>query len=105
MQPEERTSVARVIDSGMAENPIHLAIHGPDREARLRSLELGFGAILRATERPALVASEGEEILGAAFWGPPGSCPLSGERKEPLAAEAKARPPAVRERFLAWRAA
>ncbi len=105
MHPEERPLAARVIASGMAENPIHLAVHGPDREERLRSLELSFGAILRATERPALVVSEGGEILGAAVWGPPGACPLSGERKETLAAETETLPPAVRERFLAWRAA
>lgn len=106
MTPEERPLAARAIASGMAENPIHIAVQGPDREAHLRGLELGFGAILRVTERPALVASdEGGEIVGAAVWGPPGACPLSEERKEALAAEVSALPPAARKRFLAWRAA
>lgn len=82
-----------------------MAVHGLDREARLRSLELGFVAILRATERPALVASEGGEILGVAVWGLPGACPLSEDWRKALAAETETLPPSVRERFLAWHAA
>ena len=65
MTHEERPLAARAIASGMADNPIHVAVHrGPDHEARLRSLELYFGAILRVTERPALVALEGGELVG-----------------------------------------
>lgn len=105
MTPEERLVAARVIASGMAENPIHVAIQGPDLRVRQRGLELGFSVILRVTERPALVAIEGDELVGAAVFGPPGSCPLPEERKATLAREASVLPLLSRGRFLAWRAA
>ncbi len=76
MIPEEQPLAARAIVSGMADTPIHAAVHRePDRDAHLRGLEFGFGAIPHVTERPALVAFED----GERSWGPP-----LGDRQVPV---------------------
>lgn len=43
--PEERPIAARMMASGMAENPIHVAVQGPNLRARQRRLELIFPPI------------------------------------------------------------
>ncbi len=84
LTPAEKLLAARIVASGMAHDPIQLAIHGPDVAARLRGMEILFGATLRETERPTLGAWEDGELFGTASYGPPGSCPLSKERREAL---------------------
>lgn len=84
LAPIERPLAARIIASGMVDDPIQRAIHGPDVAARLHGMEILFGATLRETERPTLGAWEDDELLGVAAYGPPGSCPLPEERREAL---------------------
>ena len=104
LSPVERPLAARVIASGMVEDPIQKAIHGPDATVSLGRMELMFEAILREIGRPVLAAWEGDELLGAAAYGPPGSCPPSEERREDLSAAVANLPSSARENFHAWRA-
>jgi GNAT superfamily N-acetyltransferase len=104
LTPVERPLAARVIASGMVDDPIQRSIHGPDVSARLRGMELAFGATLRETERPTLGALENGKLLGAASYGPPGSCPPPEERREALSQAVADLPPPARKNFHAWRA-
>ena len=52
LAPIERPLAARIIASGMVDDPIQRAIHGPDVAARLHGMGILFGATLRETERP-----------------------------------------------------
>ena len=104
LTPVERPLAARVIASGMVDDPIQRSIHGPDISARLRGMELAFGATLRETERPTLGAWEDGELLGAASYGPPGSCPPPEERREALSQAVADLPLPARTNFHAWRA-
>ncbi len=103
LTPVEKLLAARIIASGMVDDPIQRAIHGPDVAARLRGMEILFGAKLRETERPTLGAWEDGELLGAATYGPPGSCPLPEERREALSQEMANLPLPARKNFHAWR--
>ena len=104
LAPIERPLAARIIASGMVDDPIQRAIHGPDVAARLHGMESLFGATLRETERPTLGAWEDDELLGAAAYGPPGSCPLPEERRETLSQAIAGLPLPARKNFHAWRA-
>src|SRR5215212_1791007 len=84
LTPAEKLLAARILASGMVDDPIQQSIHGPNVSARLRGMELMFGATLQETERPTLGAWEDGELLGAATYGPPGSCPLPDKRREAL---------------------
>ena len=104
LAPIERPLAARIIASGMVDDPIQRAIHGPDVAARLHGMEILFGATLRETERPTLGAWEDDELLGVAAYGPPGSCPLPEERRETLSQAIAGLPLPTRKTFHAWRA-
>ena len=104
LAPIERPLAARIIASGMVDDPIQRAIHGPDVAARLHGMEILFGATLRETERPTLGAWEDDELLGVAAYGPPGSCPLPEERREALSQAIAGLPLPARKNFHAWRA-
>ena len=104
LAPIEKPLAAGIIASGMVDDPIQRAIHGPDVAARLHGMEILFGATLRETERPTLGAWEDDELLGAAAYGPPGSCPLPEERRETLSQAIACLPLPARKNFHAWRA-
>jgi hypothetical protein len=104
LTPVEKLLAARIIASGMVDDPIQRSIHGPDVSARLRRMELAFGATLRETERPTLGAWKDGELLGTATYGPPGSCPLPEERREALSQAVADLPLSARKNFHAWRA-
>jgi GNAT superfamily N-acetyltransferase len=104
LAPIEKPLAARIIASGMVDDPIQRAIHGPEVAARLHGMEILFGATLRETERPTLGAWEDDELLGAAAYGPPGSCPLPEERREALSEAIAGLPLPARKNFHAWRA-
>ena len=104
LTPAEKLLAARIVASGMAHDPIQLAIHGPDVAARLRGMEILFGATLRETERPTLGAWEDGELFGAATYGPPGSCPLPKERREALSQAIADLLLAAHKNLHAWRA-
>lgn len=104
LTPVEKLLAARIIASGMVDDPIQRAIHGPNVATRLRGMEILFGATLCKTERPTLGAWEDGELLGAATYGPPGSCPLPEERREALSQAIADLPLAARKIFHAWRA-
>jgi ribosomal protein S18 acetylase RimI-like enzyme len=104
LAPIEKPLAARIIASGMVDDPIQRAIHGPDVAARLHGMEILFGATLREPERPTLGAWEDDELLGAAAYGPPGSCPLTEERREALSQAIAGLPLPARKNFNAWRA-
>lgn len=103
LTPDEKLLAARAIASGMVDDPIQRSIHGPDVAARLRGMEILFGATLRETERPTLGAWEDGELLGAATYGPPGSCPLPEEQREALLQAVADLPLPARRNFHAWR--
>ena len=104
LAPIEKPLAERIIASGMVDDPIQRAIHGPEVAARLRGMEILFGATLRETERPTLGAWEDDELLGAAAYGPPGSCPLPEERREALSEAIAGLPLPAGKNFHAWRA-
>jgi GNAT superfamily N-acetyltransferase len=104
LTPVEKPLAARIIANGMVGDPVQRSIHGPDVSTRLRGMELAFGATLRETERPTLGAWEDGELLGAATYGPPGSCPLPEERREALSQAVADLPLPAHENFHAWRA-
>ena len=104
LTPVEKLLAARIIASGMVHDPIQRAIHGPDVATRLRGMEILFEATLRETERPTLGAWEDGELLGAATYGPPGSCPLPEKRREDLSQAVADLPLSARKNFHAWRA-
>lgn len=104
LTPVEKPLAALIIASGMVDDPIQRAIHGPDVAARLRGMEILFEATLRKTERPTLGAWEDGELFGAATYGPPGSCPLPEERREALSQAIADLPLPARKNFRAWRA-
>jgi GNAT superfamily N-acetyltransferase len=104
LTPGENLLAARIIASGMVDDPIQRSIHGPDVSARLRGMEHAFGATLRETERPTLGAWKDGELLGTATYGPPGSCPLPEERREALSQAVADLPLSARKNFHAWRA-
>jgi GNAT superfamily N-acetyltransferase len=103
LTPAEKPLAARIIASGMVGDPVQRSIHGPDVSTRLRGMELAFGATLRETERPTLGAWEDGELLGAATYGPPGSCPLPDKRREALSKAVADLPLPARRKFHAWR--
>ena len=100
----EKPLAARIIASGMVDDPIQRAIHGPEVAARLHGMEILFGATLRETERPTLGAWEDDELLGTAAYRPPGSCPLPEERRETLSQAIAGLPLPARKNLHAWRA-
>jgi GNAT superfamily N-acetyltransferase len=104
LTPAEKLLAARILASGMVDDPIQQSIHGSDVSARLRGMELMFGATLRETERPTLGAWEDGELLGAATYAPPGSCPLPKERRETLSQAVADLPLPAYKNFHAWRA-
>src|SRR5215210_7299154 len=96
----EKPLAARIIASGMVDDPIQRAIHGPDVAARLYGMEILFGTTVRASARPTLGAWEDDELLGAAAYGPPGSCPLPKERRETLSQAIAGLPLPARKNFM-----
>ncbi len=102
LAPADLGLAAAVLARGMRDNPIHVAVFGPDPEVRRRALEPLFRAVLaNRPERPR-VATRAGFVVGYAGASAPGGC------MPPPAALARLAPailrlgPGATRRALAW---
>lgn len=73
----EIDAVVAVFSRGMRDNPIHIAVYGPDPEVRRQKIERSFGSAARVLrlDQHMLVARNGDgAIVGACGMMPPGGC-------------------------------
>ncbi len=77
MHVTERTHAAGVAARGMRDNPMHVAVFGPDPERRIVALERMFRALFLVASAPPLVALRAGFVVGVCGAAPPGACRLS----------------------------
>jgi len=76
MRPGERRAAAGVAARGMRDNPIHVAVFGPDPERRVAALERLFRALFAVAPEPPRVALRAGFVVGVCGATPPGACHL-----------------------------
>jgi ribosomal protein S18 acetylase RimI-like enzyme len=76
MRPEERRAAAGVAARGMRDNPIHVALLGPDPDRRTLALERLFRALFAVVPEPPRVALRAGYVVGVCGATPPGACRL-----------------------------
>jgi len=76
LRPSERQSAADLLSRAMRDNPINMAVFGPDDACRQRALALFFETALQGLERRGLVlgAFGDGAMLGVCGVAPPGQC-------------------------------
>jgi ribosomal protein S18 acetylase RimI-like enzyme len=78
LTPADVPAAVGVLARGMRDNPIHVAVLGPDPERRERLLARMFGALWRHWDQErALCARRDGELVGVCGRLPPGACRLS----------------------------
>ncbi len=76
MRANERIQTAGVAARGMRDNPMHVAVFGPDPERRIVALERMFRALFLVAPAPPLVALRAGFVVGVCGAAPPGACRL-----------------------------
>jgi len=77
MKANERIQAAGVAARGMRDNPMHVAVFGPDPDRRIVALERMFRALFLLAPAPPLVALRAGFVVGVCGAAPPGTCRLS----------------------------
>ena len=76
MRVNERIQAAGVAARGMRDNPMHIAVFGPDPDRRIAALERMFRTLFLVAPAPPLVALRAGFVVGVCGAAPPGTCRL-----------------------------
>jgi len=82
----ELPQAAGVAARALADNPINVAVYGPDHDRRVRRNEAAFRAFLPTLACPLLGAYQGQTLVGVVGVAPPGTCQRPLMQYLPLAA-------------------
>jgi GNAT superfamily N-acetyltransferase len=75
LKPQEIPAAVAVLARGMRDNPLHVAVYGPDPERRVRCIGRTFKGVFRVFKaQTPLCALDGETIVGATGIAPAGTC-------------------------------
>lgn len=75
LEPGEAAAAVGVLARGMRDNPLHVAVFGPDPDRRVRLLTRIFTPLLEAAQPGApLCARLDRELVGVTGVAPPGTC-------------------------------
>jgi ribosomal protein S18 acetylase RimI-like enzyme len=91
-----------VLARGMRDNPIHVAVLGPDPERRERMLARMFGTLWRLWDQRALGARRDGELVGVCGRLAPGACRLTPAQSLRMAPVLAAGGPRTLVRSLRW---
>jgi ribosomal protein S18 acetylase RimI-like enzyme len=91
-----------VLARGMRDNPIHVAVLGPDPERRERLLTRMFAALWRVWDQDALCAKRDGEVVGVCGRLPPGRCRLGAPQSLRIAPAMLLGGPRTLVRTLRW---
>jgi len=80
-RPHELSVVAAVLSRGMRDNPLHLAVFGPEPEERQRKLENFFRILLAWMPHSPWVAVRQGTIVAVCGMGGPGRCQPTSSQK------------------------
>jgi ribosomal protein S18 acetylase RimI-like enzyme len=103
LTPADVPAAVGVLARGMRDNPIHVAVLGPDPERRERLLARMFAGLWRHwDQRQALGARRGGELVGVCGRLAPGACRLSMAQSLRMAPVLAAGGPRTLTRSLRW---
>jgi ribosomal protein S18 acetylase RimI-like enzyme len=80
-RPHELSVAAAVLSRGMRDNPLHLAVFGPEPEERQRKLEDFFRILLAWMPHSPWVGVQHGTIVAVCGMGEPGSCQPASSQK------------------------